>query len=59
MSKWGQRVELSEPEIKILLDLAAKELLRQITHNCIDPKLANLVEKAARALSKIKTTQTT
>ncbi len=47
------RIEFIGPELRIQLDLCAKELLRQITHNAIDPDLANLVKKLARNLARL------
>ena len=54
MENRRQRLQLSQPELRILLDLCSKELIRQITHNTIDPDLVNLVKKAAKALATLK-----
>lgn len=47
----GKIVELSELELRILLDLGARELIKQINHGAADPVLANLVKKGADALA--------
>ena len=47
----GKILELSELELRQLLDLGARELVRQINHGCADPVLASLVKKGADALA--------
>jgi len=46
-----KKLELTDAEIRILLDLCAKELLREVSHNIIDPRLANIINKTTAALA--------
>lgn len=47
----SKTLELTEPELRQLLDLGARELVRQINHGHADPVLASLVKKGADALA--------
>ena len=47
----GKILELTELELRKLLDLGARELVRQINHGCADPVLASLVKKGADAMA--------
>lgn len=46
------RVSLSEAQINRLLDLTSKELLRQITHHCIDEVMGEAAMRIVRAKEK-------
>ena len=45
------QVKLSDGQLRIILDLCAKELLREISHNIADPVLAGAMYKIAAGLA--------
>ena len=51
MSKWGKKIELSEAELRVIINLAGRALFNQIQCAHIDPVLANLVKKTAKVLA--------
>ena len=46
------RPSFSELQINVLLRLTSMELLRQITHNAIDPVMAEVAMKVVKAKEK-------
>lgn len=48
----GTRFELSEAEVRIMCELASKELMRQIKKNRIDDHLTSILTKLTRAVKK-------
>jgi len=46
-----RNLELTDAEIRILLDLCAKELLREIQHNIMDPRLTSIIQEGVEALA--------
>jgi hypothetical protein len=44
-------VELTEPELRIVLSVCAKELIPQIYHGAIDLNLVSLLNKGSDALA--------
>jgi hypothetical protein len=47
----SRALDLTDPELKKLLGICAKELIPQLHHNTIEPELVSLLEKAAAALA--------
>ncbi len=46
--KRGKRLELSEAEARLMLDLASKRLVKQIKTQTIDEALVNVVRKLTK-----------
>ena len=44
-------LELTEPELRRLLSVCAKELIPQLYHDAIDPELLSLLNKGTAALA--------
>jgi len=47
MSKPTYRLQLTREELLIIQDLASKELIKDITHQRLDPNLISIVQKLA------------
>lgn len=49
MAENGKQFELSPAELRVIMDIAAWELLRQLSRRAVDPALISVVEKLAGA----------
>lgn len=54
MSKWGSRLQVSDGELKEMVDVCSRDLRRRIRRGDYAPDLANLVRKGAQALARKK-----
>jgi len=53
MRRWGQRIEVSEAELRLAINLVSREVVRQITRKITDPELVGLLEKLTKALARM------
>lgn len=51
VSRWRGRVEFKEEELRIVSKLCGRELVKQITHKCVDSNLPNVITKVTKALA--------
>lgn len=57
MGKWGSRLQVSDGELKEMVEVCSRDLRRRIRRGDYSPDLANLVRKGARALARKKRKQ--